>query len=536
MKRLNFKLLSTVSLMAVLLFSSCADLVVENKNDPSQSQVITSADDVTGLVQGAWEVWALYSQAYQSAPLHVQADWYTATVGNWWVNDAGHEVGPIDGQRERLASYPNTPTTSYPEVVNFHWTYYYRALFNVNTAIGIIDAGNVVFPSEAAKLQLKATAQLLQGIIYGTVGLIFDRGYTLDENTDLSSLQLENYQDVIAAAVAKLEDAKTTADAANAAGSAGVSETIIPLLGSLDSNPAAGAIDWTEFKQIANTYAASFLAQYPRTSADAVDWEAVYTYASAGIDFDFAPHSDDNNWIPYLIYYMNNDWFRVDMKIVNKLDPNQPKYWPTTDGQNGVGPDAPHVVSADARFGTDYVEAYDAATDSYPWGPFNPARGYYKRSHVVYDRYSHFLTGVWTDPLPLMMRAQNNLLIAEAELNRTGGNIANAVAMINDTRVGRGNLPPLTVADPIADIREALEYEWDIEVAISGVSTLSPWYNKRRWGQLLKGSMLHLPVPAGELGIIQEDYYTFGGGGEGSAPKLNIPSIDTENRRIMKAK
>lgn len=527
MKRLNFKLLSTVSLMAVLLFSSCADLVVENKNEPSQEKVITSASDVSGLVIGAWSTYALNSQAYHQYALLVQADWITGTPGNWWGNEAGHEVGVLTGEPERLSVYPNSPTSTFLEVVNWNWNPIYSALFNVNTAIKVIEAGEVEFDSEATKLQLKATSQLLQAIGYGSIGLIFDRGYVIDETTDLSTLSLLPYKDLIDAAVAKIDEAKATADAAKAAGSPGVDSAIIPLLGSIDSRyPSAEAIDWDEFKKIANTFAASFLAQYPRLPSETVDWDAVYTYASAGIDFDFAPYSDDANWIPYMIaQIINTDWGRVDMKIVHKLDPNQPRYWPTTDGANGPGPDAPPVNSPDARFGTDY-------TEDYIWGVFNPARGYYKRSHVKYTRYPSFnFNSVWDDPLPMMLRAQNNLLIAEAELNRSSGNIQNAVDKINDTRVGRGNLTPLTAADPVDDIREALEYEWDIEVAVTGLSTLSPWYNKRRWGQLVKGSMLHLPVPAGELGIIGEDYYTFGGGGEGSAPK-----VDAQNRRSLKAK
>ncbi|MEX2347595.1 MAG: hypothetical protein WD511_00115 [Balneolaceae bacterium] len=518
------KLTSTIAVcFMLLLVTSCADMVVENQNEPGRDQAITSRADVEGLVVGAWETWAYYSTLYQTSPLLVQADWYTGTVGNFWVNDAGHESGPIDGERFRTAAYPNTPTTSYPTVVNFHWENYYVALSNVNTALAVIEAGEVDMGTEAEVQQLKATAQLLQGIIYGSVGLIFDKGYVIDETfdvaTDIDGLTFTSYSDMVTAAVSKLEEAKTTASAAEAAGSAGVNNSIIPNLGSVDSRyPGAEEIDWSEFEQIANTYAASFLAQYPRSESDAVDWDQVYEYASNGLTFDFAPYSDDNYWAPYLYYYMNADWFRVDMKVVNKLDSNQPLYWPTTDGQNGQGPDAPSVESDDARFGTDYNE-------SYTWSVFNPTRGYFKRTHVTFDRYDGFFTFPWSDPIPYMMRAQNNLLLAEAELNRTGGNVLNAIEQINDTRVGRGELAPLTAVSTPDEIQEALEYEWDIEVAITGVSTLSPWYNSRRWGQLLRGSMLHLPVPAGELGIIGEGYYTFGGEGEGSAPKFNMRNI-----------
>lgn len=494
------------SSLLVLGLAGCADLVVENKNEPDKTIALSRPDDILGLIQGGYENWALYSMAYQTAPLLVQADWFTGTVGNFWVNNAGHEP------RE---AYPNTPTTSYPEVTNFHWTYYNRSIANANLALGAINGG-VVITDNATTLQAKAAAQLLQGILYGHLGLIFDQAFVIDENTDLTNqaaINLLPYDEVIDLAVAKLAEANATADAALAAGSTGVSTDFIPELGPIDERlTGAGTIDWAEFKKIANSYAASFIAQSPRSPAEyaAVDWAQVHTLATAGIDFDFAPISDDNNWGPLLYLYMNVDWFRVDMKIVNKLDPSQPTSWPTASGAV-----APQPVSADQRYGTGKDFVYQAA-----WSIFRPDRGVFKRSHVRYARYNEFGNGVtWDDPMPMLLKAQNDLIIAEAELNRAGGSLANAISLINNTRVGRGGLTALDGSTTSAQARTALEYEWDIEVGPTGPAFLSPWFNKRRWGQLQTGTMLHLPVPARELGALQMDYYTFGGSGAGSAPK-----------------
>lgn len=508
----QFKKLSTIlAATAVIGLSGCADLVVENKNEPDRELALQRPEDILGLVQGGLETYSLYSTAYQTSPLIIQADWFTGTVGNFWVNNAGHEP------RE---SYPNTPTTSYPEVTRFHWDWYNSALANANLAIGAIDGG-VVITDEATTLATKATAQLLQGMIYGSLGLIFDQAFIIDENTDLTNqaaITLQPYDVVIDAAVAKLAEARATADLAAAAGSPGVSTTLIPELGNVDERLApAGTIDWDEFKKIANTYAATFLAQSPRSTAEyaAVDWAQVHTLATGGIDFDFAPLSDDNNWGPLLYLYMNANWFRVDMKIVNKMDPTQPTSWPTASGATVAQP-----TTSDARYGTaangdDYI--YDPT-----WAIFRPDRGQFKMSHTRYRRHWEFRSGrVWSEAIPFMLKAQNDLLIAEAELNRTGGNLLNAAAKINDTRVGRGGLAALTGLEGIPALRTALEYEWDIEVGPTGVALMSPWYNKRRWGQLQTGSMLHLPVPYNELGALQMDYYTFGGPGQpGSAPKM----------------
>lgn len=490
--------------LVTLVSLGCADLSVDNMNEPNREIALERPDDIVGLVQGGLEQYSLYSTAYQMSPNLVQAGWFTSTVGNFWVNDAGTVP---------RTEYPNDPTAPYPMVTRFHWDRYNGSLANANLAISAIDGG-VVIGNAGNTLAVKAAAQFLQGLTIGSLGLLFDKAFVIDENTDLTNqdaIDFLPYNEVIEAAIEKMAAARATADQAAAAGSTGLPTSLIPALGSIDSrNNPVGQMNWDQFKKITYAYAASFLAQSPRSVAEnqALDWNRVHSLASQGIDFDFAPHSDDNNWGPLLYLYMNAGWFRVHNDVVALMDPSANCPWIATNDCTERG--MPNI--SDARFGAG--KDYDYSPT---WSIYNPARGLYKFSNVIYTRYIGFGTSnVWSDPIPFLTRAQNDLILAEAELRRSGGNTANAIELINRYHVGRGGNPPVTASDNLID---ALIYEFNVEVGPTGVALATPWYNARRWGRMISGSMLHLPVAFNELGALDLPYYSFGGGGDGSAPK-----------------
>jgi hypothetical protein len=119
--------------------------------------------------------------------------------------------------------------------------------------------------------------------------------------------------------------------------------------------------------------------------------------------------------------------------------------------------------------------------------------------------------------------SEMNLLRAEAliRLNRP----AEALPLINASRVAKGRLPPVTVnGDQTArcvprklsggcgNLMDALIYEKRFEtLMLSGGLAL---FDARGWGILLKGTALHFPVPALELNALPLPVYTFGGQGD----------------------
>lgn len=201
---------------------------------------------------------------------------------------------------------------------------------------------------------------------------------------------------------------------------------------------------------------------------------------------------------------------------------------------------------------------------------FRPDRGFYAQSNIGYTRFDDsgdmnlqsFPGGFGT--MPVILPSTNDLLWAEALLRQGGAaNVSAAVALINKTRVGAGGLPPASASDPLGSPADAdcmangklakdgsactlwskLLYEQDIEYLEMGpvafwharelpVVLATGWeratgcrkpatgcavnansiYNGPRYIQgLIPGTARELPVPAKELALKQESFYSFGG-------------------------
>jgi len=136
----------------------------------------------------------------------------------------------------------------------------------------------------------------------------------------------------------------------------------------------------------------------------------------------------------------------------------------------------------------------------------------------------------------MLLPAEMDLLLAEAEIRM--GNPAAAVPLINRTRVGNGELPPVTVngvpAGPgcvpkrydgsCGNLMDALMYEKRIETYGTAIS----YFDLRGWGCLAEGTPTQLPPPARQLDLLGKPVYTYGGkpGQPGSAPKpTNCPLL-----------
>jgi hypothetical protein len=126
-------------------------------------------------------------------------------------------------------------------------------------------------------------------------------------------------------------------------------------------------------------------------------------------------------------------------------------------------------------------------------------------------------------PTPWMLAAESDLVRAEA-LIRSGGSLATAAALINNTRVTRGNLPPATAADGNATLLADIDYERDVELLSTNGYTL---FQRRHVDGLKKGTVLQLPIPAKELETLALPIYTFGGvGGTSAAPYVGVSAAN----------
>jgi hypothetical protein len=206
---------------------------------------------------------------------------------------------------------------------------------------------------------------------------------------------------------------------------------------------AAGPLTSAMLARAANTMAARTMVYTARTPAEnaAVNWAKVVSYAEKGLSGRLVPGRrttftvvGDNNWYSYIAFYGDEPtWLRVDMRLINILDPNSPSKF------NGTIP--PAGTSADARLASDF-QFHGAVIG-------DPARGVFMQSPYSHKRYRfHARTSpsAATGPVPYVLQAENDLLWAEG-LIRSGGSLATAASLINKTRVTRGQLAPATAAD-----------------------------------------------------------------------------------------
>jgi hypothetical protein len=135
----------------------------------------------------------------------------------------------------------------------------------------------------------------------------------------------------------------------------------------------------------------------------------------------------------------------------------------------------------------------------------------------------------------VMSRYVNDLLWAEGLL-RTNQNLALAATLINNSRVTRGGLPPVTAADGFTNLMKALLYEWHVELVSQADDHL---FNGRRlsktnliaappnpyatgqqlyepegayvWNSLWGNTPRSMPIPAKDLSLLALEIYSFGG-------------------------
>ena len=165
---------------------------------------------------------------------------------------------------------------------------------------------------------------------------------------------------------------------------------------------------------------------------------------------------------------------------------------------------------------------------------FNPGRGTYLRSFYFYHRWGRG-TSWESGPIPIVTVTEMNLLKAEALIRL--GRAAEAVPIINQTRVANGGLPevdingapgvapncvPRKITGACGNLWDALRYEKRIETL--GLTGGLPYYDARGWGTLVENTMIQFPIPVVDIELVfgADQVYSFGGGGPGSAPARNL--------------
>ncbi|MCK4699936.1 MAG: hypothetical protein KAT38_06365, partial [Bacteroidales bacterium] len=312
MKRRLFKITSIVFIALGLLTYSCADLEVENLVEPDSSKALANPSDLKNLAGGAFRTLHNAMQAYNGTALSmvVMADQGTCSWGN---------VAMKDLSSEPRVGFINSMTYSYFPVIEEPWGDMYASISAVNDVLRAIEEKGVEIGDDGDETAMtQAWSYFVTGAAHGYLGLIFDQGNIIKWDTDLETLTLSPWQDLIDASLELLDQAISIC----AANSFDVPENW--MAGDVYSADELGAL--------ANSYAARILTYSSRNKAhnDAIDWSKVLGYAQKGIQKPLNPLNGANyDWYDdYMVYQIYPGWGRVDHRIINIMDNDYPSRWP----------------------------------------------------------------------------------------------------------------------------------------------------------------------------------------------------------------
>lgn len=490
--------------VALALSAACStDLDIANPNNPDIERALRTPEDVRNIAISTINSWYLASTYIEPyLMLSVTADALTANFGNFGMR--------FNNLQPRIP-YGNSSAGGDRAVTEQPWEQNYSTIGAANDVLRAIRVGNVSLGNADSTAKYEHLAMFARAASLMNVALIFDRGFVVNENFKPGvdpNPSLQPYQAVADTALKWLEELA----AATAGKSYAYASAVLPLS---ERPPATspGNLSSSKLNRMANTMAALLLAYTPRRAADVagVNWAKVRTLAdkgigtgSAGAPFNVVVDGDGGtNWFSYINYYGNEpSWTRVDMRLINRMDPSQPAVF--------TGTIAPAGSSPDARYTSDYERCPCDATSAVIG---DPGRGIYMQSYFSHKRYrDHSRTtsgGAPDTPVPYLLAAESDLVLAEA-LIRTGGDKNLAATLINRSRVTRGNLPAATGAESDATLLGYIDYERDIELLnTNGFDH----FRRRHVDGLQAGTVRHLPIPAKELETLQLPIYTFGGVG-----------------------
>jgi len=502
----RMKWFAAVGLLAAT--AACADLDVTNTNEPDRERALAEGQDVEALVAGSFRTWWGLQQGVQPVGETNLADALSAAADEIASSGLGG-TGEVTDE-PRIA------------VINDHsyrWGYYHRgswfglgrALAAIRDGVVSVEQGVQIGAGGADNARLLAFAKLMQGLATGHIAMIYDQGFLLDETvTDLNSVTLQPYGEVMAGAREFLAEARRLAGQGNFTIPAGWMGT--------------RAYSNQELVQIAHSYEARFMAQVARTPAEreAVDWNRILSHVQQGVTRDFGVELDGpgGRWTAPMKASP-----RVRLPHLGPADQSGGwQAWEASAPANKF----PFLIDTDDRRVTGGSPTSSGTLIEYwPDITASPSRGLWFFSNYEFLHWREAFTGNLGFAPDLTVQ-EMQFLAAEAYI-RTGAP-ERALPIINQTRVEEGELPPATVngvsgprcvprtkTGACGNLLDALA--WEKQIQLSLLSQGSIYYDKRGFGTLRTGTWLHLPVPAKELEVLREAWYTTGGvGGRDAAP------------------
>jgi hypothetical protein len=490
-------------LLALGLITSCQNLDEIDQLNTSRDAVISTGSDLQDVLDAGYARW--WNGLHAEVPaigLSVSADAFTMGWDDFAARRMSQEPRQIYNNR-------STEKEAYKAIVESPWYACLQAAADANDVLISMESGVTIDKDGPLDQSVAAAAHMLRGLSWGYLGLYFDQAPLVTENTDLNKpLEFVSYQKAIEQGVAELGLAIELAEEAN--------------VDFIHNHFNGLVLNNDQFVALCHSYAARFLAQWPRTpeEAEEVQWQAVLEHSSEGITTDFAPMGDGKNWVSYHRYIFANAgegpfWARVDQRIIAAMDDAQPARYPEVEAAGEPPLQNTEASSPDLRLDTHFVYQ--------PFNVFPVENGEWHFSHYQYNRNQSdptFAGDGREGPMPAFRKADNELLLIEALLNLS--RVSEAITALNSgSRVNQGGLPPVANSATYSEVAQAIFYERAIELL--GTAPAGLWLDRRRLapreyfqsltplGGLQAGTPAHLPVPEAELRVHGMDTYSFGG-------------------------
>jgi hypothetical protein len=514
------------------LLAACADaLTVPNENDPDRDRVLQSPADVETIIGNSYA--AMHDQIADN--IAISAQMLSMGMENHSIL-ANFEMGPR-GLVPRGAISNQRGNAGQGEHIN-DWRGVHTAARLASLGLEAFRADGFTVGSPGADARARAFAKFVQGVALGNLALVYDSGAVVTEFDDPGVIvPLAGYDSVMRAAIASLDSAVAIATAA----------ATFPNLP--DTWLSGNALNTAGFIRFVRSYRARFRAGVARNPAEraAVNWTAVIADVTNGITADFNISMNpvgpwDVQWVAQ--HYLFTAWHQMWQFMIGFADVSGGfDAWLATPNDQRQ----PFlIITPDRRFPQGATRPEQVANS-----PAVPAGNLYFRNRpgldptalpLGFSYYDHYrFQGFYNvgriGPFPVMTKAEMDLLAAEGHI-RTG-NIAAAAALIDVSRVGKGNLPSLVAAGisdlttpvpggascvprvPVGpaftsaacgNILEALKWEYRMETAYIGYGS---WYIAGRgWGDLPEGTAVHWPVPYQEMDARRTAFYDMGGVGQ----------------------
>jgi hypothetical protein len=527
------KLLVVGSLLA-LGSTACADLDVTNPNNPGGEEALSTAEDVLSLFGGAFNNWFYGNYSFYGAGLALSNASFQHNAP--WANAGMEKYGRIP----RIAFVNSISDTDYNHLART-WFYTYRSIAALAEGFRALEEPGISSALTGDELAAaRAFGKFVQGLAHGTIAVLYAEGFIVDEFTgrvESGGRSIPDpgrpvpYGQMMEAARGYFEDCIVLSEGAG---------WVLP------ESWMKAEISGAELARAAHSMRARYAAAVARTPAEraALDWNGILADVDAGITTDLILHMDDgdgwsNDVLGYGTFF---GWSQMAYFIYGMADQSG-KYqeWNAlglAEKHHSIGGSPVLIVTPDLRFPRGntleaqraspgrYFRVNGAAETGNTWA--RPDRGTWRWSWYKHTRGAEYW-GQGAHFQPEIRVEEMRLLKAEALLRRNDR--VGAAAIINETRVGAGLDPtdedgtntscvPKLPNGTCGGLFEMLKWEKRMENTFKGPLGNLWYFDGRGWGDLWRGTFLHLPLPCGEAQVLDLlPCRTFGGpGGPMSAP------------------